>query len=162
MALVHPKESIGPHSSSNWVQPKRDNQIPKLEKSAKFEKSEEKASFSRLGSQPRANKIGGQERKQRHAGKGRRKLLFYFFYLLLFFNTRQKFYFNPIQVYMCVKLPSGDLNPCLYPLYSRNTYTCRVTTTPRVRGGRRKLLDKASITFTLNALYQLSLPHLMA
>ena len=63
MALVHPKESIGPHSSSNWVQPKRDNQIPKLEKSAQFEKSEEKASFSRLGSQPRANKMRGQERK---------------------------------------------------------------------------------------------------
>ena len=50
MALVHLEESIGRHSSSNWVQPKRDNQIPKLEKSVKFEKSEEKASFSRLGS----------------------------------------------------------------------------------------------------------------
>ena len=36
---------------------------------------------------------------------------------------------------MCVKLPLGDLNPgpCLPHLTS--TYTCKVTTAPRVRSG---------------------------
>ena len=36
---------------------------------------------------------------------------------------------------MCVKLPSGDLNPDLYPPHPTSIYTCGVTTTPRVRGG---------------------------
>ena len=85
MALVHPKESIGPHSSSNWVQPKRDNQIPKLEKSAKFEKSEEKASFSRLGSQPRANKMGGPRKKVETCRQGKEEASFLFFLFIIIF-----------------------------------------------------------------------------
>ena len=44
---------------------------------------------------------------------------------------------------MCVKLPFRDLNSSLYPPHSTNIYTCKVTTTPRVRGGdtRYKLSD---------------------
>ena len=36
---------------------------------------------------------------------------------------------------MCVKLPPRDLNLGSCPPYSTNTYTCEVTTVPRVRGG---------------------------
>ena len=36
---------------------------------------------------------------------------------------------------MCVKLPSGDLNPDPYPPHLISTYTCRVTIAPRVCGG---------------------------
>ena len=36
---------------------------------------------------------------------------------------------------MCVKLSPRDLNPALTLHTSQNTYTCRVTTTQRVRGG---------------------------
>ena len=35
---------------------------------------------------------------------------------------------------MCVKLPSGDLNPDSYLPHLTNTYTCEVITTPNVRG----------------------------
>ena len=31
MALEHPEEAIGLHSSSDWVHPRQDNQIPKIE-----------------------------------------------------------------------------------------------------------------------------------
>ena len=33
---------------------------------------------------------------------------------------------------MCVELFPGDLNPSPYPPHLTSTYTCRVTTTPRV------------------------------
>ena len=36
---------------------------------------------------------------------------------------------------MCVKLPLRDLNLSSYPPHPTNTYTCGVTTVPRVRGG---------------------------
>ena len=34
-----------------------------------------------------------------------------------------------------MKLPLGDLNSGPYPLYPTSTYTCEVTTTPRVCDG---------------------------
>ena len=37
---------------------------------------------------------------------------------------------------MCVKLPPRDLNPDHCPPHPTNTYTCEVTTAPRVRGGK--------------------------
>ena len=40
---------------------------------------------------------------------------------------------------MCVKLSPGDLNPGPYPLHFTNIYTCRVTTTLRVRSGNSNL-----------------------
>ena len=36
---------------------------------------------------------------------------------------------------MCVKLPPGDLNLGPYPPHPTSTYTCGVTTAPRVRSG---------------------------
>ena len=36
---------------------------------------------------------------------------------------------------MCVKLPLEDLNLDPYPPHPTNTYTCRVTITPKVCGG---------------------------
>ena len=36
---------------------------------------------------------------------------------------------------MCVKLPPRDWNPGPCPPHSTSTYICRMTTTPRVRGG---------------------------
>ena len=36
-------------------------------------------------------------------------------------------------MYMCVKLPSRDLNPDSCLPHLTNTYTCEVTTTPNVR-----------------------------
>ena len=36
---------------------------------------------------------------------------------------------------MCVKLPPGGLNPDSYPPHPISTYTCEVTTAPKVRGG---------------------------
>ena len=36
---------------------------------------------------------------------------------------------------MCVKLLPRNLNPGLYPQHPTNIYTCRVTTTLRVRSG---------------------------
>ena len=36
---------------------------------------------------------------------------------------------------MCVKIPSGDLNPDPCPPHPTSTYICRVTTAPKVRGG---------------------------
>ena len=36
---------------------------------------------------------------------------------------------------MCVKVPPRDFNPGSYPPYPISTYTCEVTTTPRVHGG---------------------------
>ena len=38
---------------------------------------------------------------------------------------------------MCVKLPPRDLNPDPYPLHPTSTYTCGVTTAPRVYGGNQ-------------------------
>ena len=37
-------------------------------------------------------------------------------------------------------LPSRDLNPNLYPLHPTNTYTCGVTTAPRMRSGKTLFL----------------------
>jgi len=46
---------------------------------------------------------------------------------------------------MYVKLSPGDLNPSPYPLYPTSTYTCRVTTAPRVRsGGKREVMVGSS------------------
>ena len=42
-------------------------------------------------------------------------------------------------------LPSRDLNPNLYPLHPTSTYTCGVTTAPRMRSGK--------ILFLLNLLF---------
>ena len=36
---------------------------------------------------------------------------------------------------MYVKFPPGDLNPNPYPPHPTNTYTCKVTTTPKVHSG---------------------------
>ena len=43
---------------------------------------------------------------------------------------------------MCVKLPPGDLNPdpCSPP--PTNIYTCKVTTTPKVCGGKSRILKQ--------------------
>ena len=38
-------------------------------------------------------------------------------------------------MYICVKLPLGDLNPDPCPPHPTSTYTCGVTTAPRVRDG---------------------------
>ena len=38
-------------------------------------------------------------------------------------------------MYMCVKLPLGDLNPNPYPLHLTSIYTCRVTIMSRVHIG---------------------------
>ena len=35
-------------------------------------------------------------------------------------------------MYICVKLPPGDLNPNPYPLHPTSTYTYRLIITPRV------------------------------
>ena len=43
-------------------------------------------------------------------------------------------------VYICVKLPSEDLNYDSYPPYPTSTYTCGVTIAPRVHGDRLLLL----------------------
>ena len=48
---------------------------------------------------------------------------------------------------MCVKFPSGDLNPSSCPLHPTNTYTCRVTTAPRVDSGINKVLTESIIFF---------------
>ena len=37
-------------------------------------------------------------------------------------------------MYMCVKLPHGDLNPGHFPLHPTSIYTNRVITTPKMRG----------------------------
>ena len=42
---------------------------------------------------------------------------------------------------MCVKLPPGDLNLGLCPPHPISTYTCGVTTTPRVRGGYKDFVE---------------------
>ena len=36
-------------------------------------------------------------------------------------------------MYMCVKLPLGNLNPGSCPSHPTNTYTCEVIIAPRVR-----------------------------
>ena len=41
---------------------------------------------------------------------------------------------------MCMKLSPGDLNSDPYPPHPTSTYTCGVTTAPRVRGGQTKLI----------------------
>ena len=41
---------------------------------------------------------------------------------------------------MCMKLPYGDLNPWPLTPTPTNTYTCGVTTAPRVRGGYLSLI----------------------
>ena len=41
---------------------------------------------------------------------------------------------------MCVKLPSGYLNPGPYPSHPTSTYTCRVTIILRVCGGEIALI----------------------
>ena len=41
---------------------------------------------------------------------------------------------------MCVKLPLRDLNPGPYPPHPTSTYTCEVSTAPRVRDGAQSLL----------------------
>ena len=38
-------------------------------------------------------------------------------------------------MYMCVKLPLKDLNPSPCPQHPTSIYTCKVTITPKVRGG---------------------------
>ena len=50
---------------------------------------------------------------------------------------------------MCVKFPPRNLNPGRYPLHSTNTYTCGVTITPRVCGGKKCFLKKLSFWLAL-------------
>ena len=47
---------------------------------------------------------------------------------------------------MCVKLPPRDLNPYSCIPYPTNTYTCRITTIPRMYGGKRRYIDKYTLT----------------
>ena len=49
-------------------------------------------------------------------------------------------------MYVCVKLPSRDLNPGLYPLQPTSTYTCGVTIALKVCGGQEHILKKKSMT----------------
>ena len=48
-----------------------------------------------------------------------------------------------MYVYMCVKLPPGDLNSNPYPPHPTKSYTCRVTIAPRVCGGSGRLFNTA-------------------
>ena len=41
-------------------------------------------------------------------------------------------------MYICVKLPPGNLNPSHCPPHLTNTYTCRVTIAPRICDGKFK------------------------
>ena len=58
---------------------------------------------------------------------------------------------------MCVKLPVGDLNPDLYPPHSTNTYTYKVTTAPRVRGGKTYYLYSLDMSY-VNIKFYMSTP----
>ena len=40
-------------------------------------------------------------------------------------------------MYMCVKLPSGDLNFGPYSPHSTNTYTCEVVIAPKICGSSK-------------------------
>ena len=42
---------------------------------------------------------------------------------------------------MCVKLSPGDLNPSSCPPHPTSTYTCEMTTAPKVHGGIPVLTD---------------------
>ena len=42
---------------------------------------------------------------------------------------------------MCVKLSPGDLNPSPCPPHPTSTYTCEMTTAPKVHGGIPVLTD---------------------
>ena len=46
-----------------------------------------------------------------------------------------------VCVCVCVKLPPRDLNSNPYLPYPTSSYTCEVTTTPRVRGGALSLIQ---------------------
>ena len=54
---------------------------------------------------------------------------------------------------MCVKFPLGDLNPGPYLLCSTNTYTCRMTITP-------KMYDDVACTVVELCLYCLGLSNI--
>ena len=42
---------------------------------------------------------------------------------------------------MCVKLLPENLNPDPYPSHSTSTYTCGITTAPRVHSGTLKIIE---------------------
>ena len=42
---------------------------------------------------------------------------------------------------MCMKLPPEDLNPDPCPPHSTSIYTCRMTIAPRMRGGRKVVIE---------------------
>ena len=48
---------------------------------------------------------------------------------------------------MCVKLSSGDLNSGFCFLHPTSTYTCEMTTTPRVHSGINEILIKDKFTW---------------
>ena len=58
---------------------------------------------------------------------------------------------------MCIKLSAGDLNPDPYPSHPTNTYTYRMTTTPRVCGGKTYYLFTLDMSY-VNIKFYLSTP----
>ena len=58
---------------------------------------------------------------------------------------------------MCVKFPVGDLNPDPYPSHPTSIYTYRVTTAPRVRGGKTYYLYTLDMSY-VNIKFYMSTP----